>query len=98
MISVLQKRKHPIASGGLRPRPPALEIHLYVQTPPSQNPGSAPGPDTLALVYLLLTSFSTSSAMVNNSKPGALSAWIRLSQEAPGVISNQYFSISIHPR
>ena len=34
--------QHPIASGGLRPRPPASEIHLCVQTPPSENPGSAP--------------------------------------------------------
>ena len=37
--------QHPIASGGHSP--PALEIHLCVQTPPSENPGSAPAPNTV---------------------------------------------------
>ena len=32
--------QHPIVSGGHRP--PASVIHLCVQTPPSENPGSAP--------------------------------------------------------
>ena len=43
--------QHPIASGGHSPpRPPASEIHLCVQTPPSENPGSAPA--TAGVSYL----------------------------------------------
>ena len=34
--------KNPIAYVGCAPRPPVSEIHLCVQTPLSENPGSAP--------------------------------------------------------